>query len=347
MKIGSLAGGELYFIGEVDPLTGQSTPYTKIGIVRDQRESDTRADEHQTGNPRELFVIETIKAPIIERIETALHHTYALKRVSGEWFHFLVNEQSQAIRTATTLRLEAIESSSTIDLATKLQKKVSNGTVLEPDDDIRHAYGLIMLLRRIKSSSDQIEKTVKTTLSTATKSGVETSRFFTLQPKKDTESFDEQALRDAYPQLWAKYVTESRELVSRFELAKHSPDIATFTDERVDAIDELARSIEEIAAKARNNDDALASLHDGYLQMLTILGSVQWQIDLIEARIKAACGEAAEIRGVCKWARVEKPKEKFNKSGFKKENPEAYREFVTLKKSGPSSVIRRDRGFRI
>lgn len=142
-------------------------------------------------------------------------------------------------------------------------------------------------------------------------------------------------------------MTESKEITSKFTLAKHLSESAGFSDDRAAAAEDLVGSTESLARAAASNEGALAGLHDGYLQMLTILGSVQWQIDLVEARLKAMCGEADEIRGVCKWSRTEKSKEKFDKTKFKKDNPEVYKEFVTMKKSSPSSVIRRDRGFRL
>jgi len=85
-----LTAGEIYFVRERDIKSGEVTPYVKIGIVREgakgPRTSEERLLEHQTGNPRNLFLHEVINTPAVEEIETRLHRTYAEQAVSGEWF---------------------------------------------------------------------------------------------------------------------------------------------------------------------------------------------------------------------------------------------------------------------
>jgi len=98
---------------------------------------------------------------------------------------------------------------------------------------------------------------------------------------------------------------------------------------------------------AVRNLDRLAELHETYLRMLTILGSVSWQSDILESRLKDACGVAAEIHGVCKWGRIGTPKGKFDKAAFRKDHPDIYKDFSKTTKSAPQSVVRRDRGFRL
>ncbi len=48
----NLKSGELYFINEVDVLTGVASNFYKIGLVKDSRQGDAanRLDEHQTGS---------------------------------------------------------------------------------------------------------------------------------------------------------------------------------------------------------------------------------------------------------------------------------------------------------
>ena len=68
--------GQLYFINEQDTQTGVRSNYYKIGIVRDadDRDSKNRLLEHQTGNPRELCIVETLNMPAVEAVETNLHY---------------------------------------------------------------------------------------------------------------------------------------------------------------------------------------------------------------------------------------------------------------------------------
>lgn len=82
--------GEIYFIRERDLLSHGTTNYVKVGLVRekDDRGSEERLLEHQTGNPRELFIHKVVKTPAVSAIEGLLHGLFAAHRVSGEWFDF-------------------------------------------------------------------------------------------------------------------------------------------------------------------------------------------------------------------------------------------------------------------
>lgn len=46
-----LTKGQLYFLREKDYLTGEISRYVKIGLVRNQKETEERISEHQTGKP--------------------------------------------------------------------------------------------------------------------------------------------------------------------------------------------------------------------------------------------------------------------------------------------------------
>jgi hypothetical protein len=95
-----LTPGEIYFIGEKDLKTGLNTSYCKIGIVRDgakgPRSSDERLLEHQTGNPRKLFLRDIVVAPAVEEIETRVHRIFAPLRVNGEWLELSDEQYAEA-----------------------------------------------------------------------------------------------------------------------------------------------------------------------------------------------------------------------------------------------------------
>ncbi len=63
----NLTPGEIYFIREQDVLTKEISDYVKVGLVREgeDRDSDERASEHQTGNPRELSVYKVVKTAAV------------------------------------------------------------------------------------------------------------------------------------------------------------------------------------------------------------------------------------------------------------------------------------------
>ena len=128
-----IKGGELYFIRENDVRTGELTPYVKIGIVRDksgdERTSEDRALEHQTGNPRKLFVESIIKTPSVTEIEKIVHLLYAEERIYGEWFDFTREKFESAKKMATDLVQMAIDNQDKFEMADSLASKASKDSM--------------------------------------------------------------------------------------------------------------------------------------------------------------------------------------------------------------------------
>jgi hypothetical protein len=120
-----LTPGQLYFINEQDTQTGVRSNYYKIGIVRDadDRDSENRLLEHQTGNPRKLCIVETLSMPAVEAVETNLHYLFASKRVMGEWMCFNDDELKQAITKAKELAAQMQENIKDFEKAEKLKKR--------------------------------------------------------------------------------------------------------------------------------------------------------------------------------------------------------------------------------
>ena len=50
--------------------------------------------------------------------------------------------------------------------------------------------------------------------------------------------------------------------------------------------------------------------------------------DLVEAQIKAACGLAKGIEGICKWARSIETKMKFDRKSFEQKHPDLLKEYM-------------------
>lgn len=95
--------GELYFITSLDPKSGKSQGFYKIGIVRNLRETAERIKEHQTGNPHRVVPYAVIKTEAPMLIEQILHATYRTKQMSTEWFRFDDLERDAAIKEAKRL----------------------------------------------------------------------------------------------------------------------------------------------------------------------------------------------------------------------------------------------------
>ena len=80
--------GEIYFIAEESSVSAPPVR-VKIGLVRESansRDSRDRLLDHQTGNPRNLVLLEAIKTARVSQVENSLHQRYASQRGIGEWF---------------------------------------------------------------------------------------------------------------------------------------------------------------------------------------------------------------------------------------------------------------------
>jgi len=103
----SQSKGTLYLIGEWDVFTGEQSIYTKIGIVKDEREVKDREKDHRTGNPRSLESVEDIQSPSVQTLETFMHNSLAKFRVGSEEWLQLDNQQlSKQINLAMDLAKE-------------------------------------------------------------------------------------------------------------------------------------------------------------------------------------------------------------------------------------------------
>ena len=126
--------GEVYFIQERDFLTGEMSPYTKIGLVRDDRASSDRKSDHQTGNPRELVLHAAIPVSMVQTVEKNLHWHFARRRVTGEWFVLNSVELLEATNKCKSLGDEYSGYVSSIRRAQEFSELVSAPNLLKVTD---------------------------------------------------------------------------------------------------------------------------------------------------------------------------------------------------------------------
>lgn len=98
--------GEVYVIGQYAIGTSNPTSLYKIGIVQNDRSTESRVDEHQTGNPNRLFIAAKIPSEASYMVEQQMHKTWNSVRVGQEWFN-LSNAADLAKVTAEVHALEA------------------------------------------------------------------------------------------------------------------------------------------------------------------------------------------------------------------------------------------------
>lgn len=320
--------GEIYFIRERDFLTHQLTNYVKVGLVRekDDRGSDERLLEHQTGNPRELFIHQVVKTPAVSAIEGLLHGLFAEHRVSGEWFDFDQQTLDRCIAEAEKFAKQAEANISTISEAARLKDVASNGQVIEPTPEILDYFSAYSDATFCLDQCEIKEAAIKELYIKAAEADEEVEHLVETQERKARVTLDKKALLAAHPDVVAKYTTQSTSITGRatFASAEHieasmallGPDTDEFMIALQDAID-----------KVESGQEDVDYLQDFDLQLTQLMTAAEWLQEISMANIKAFCGEASEVAGILKWNRKEVVKESFNEKLFKESEPALYEEF--------------------
>ena len=335
----SMTPGEIYLIAEVDPITGEHTPYCKVGIVREHvtRDSENRRKDHQTGNPRELVTIATVKTAIVEAVETTLHGIYAPWRISGEWFVLNAEQRDEVLKRTRELADEAHLASVDMLAVKDLSKARSSGDLLPVDDASRRAHTDLSKARGRLKQIRQFMGLLESDLAVAITADGGTNRFGEIQMRKGVEKFDEVTFKEKHADLWdafqkSKPVTPSFLPKNLAPVDEHE-DLGRLTDRRLEALAEPV-------------DTRYASLHGLYLEALSLEAVEDWAEDAASAKLKVLCGTAPGIDGLCTWVRDGKEKVSLDKAALKAAHPDVYAQYSSAGPGTEALVIAKDRGFR-
>ncbi|MEY3340094.1 MAG: hypothetical protein RLZZ269_5 [Actinomycetota bacterium] len=322
----NLKKGDLYFIGERDLLTGAGSAYFKIGLVKASRrgDSENRLGEHQTGNPRQLSVVEIVTAPAISDLEKRLHHEFATDRILGEWFEFTAEALDSAVRTAQALAAEQWDHIGALLLAKELASVESTLEEIEPVEDDYGRFAVAHAAKHLGSEVKRLRLRCDAIFRSALEAGKDVQRYATNVPKKAT-TFRKEALAEEHPDLYASYVVEKEALTPLFLLKKPNTDgefslpseFETFSAE-MDALMDLAQ----------HDDGRLEQLHLARLGLLKYESQAKWDRSLAEANLRARCGASSGIAGLVSWARKVKVEQKFDDAAFKADHPTLAAQFT-------------------
>lgn len=321
----NLTSGRLYFINEQDKQTRDLTNYYKIGIVRDSdgRDSHDRLLEHQTGNPRKLHIVQELKMPAVEAIETTLHHLFASNRVMGEWMCFTEEELKKAISKANELALEMEINLKNFQVVEELKNKVSNGTTIDSSDAAEELYDQISNFKEVLKTCTDIQNQYKNYLKAAIDEGVNIEGKATIQERAGVTSFDEKLFSTNFPDIFKKYTTTVEKLSSSFRLKPNKNwafDISILSTEQVE---ELSEFRENLSVAGFSMDEAF-SLHSQHLGVIAIKRYAEWNSDIATVKLKVLTGEAEGIKDICTWKRELKKTLVLDKKLLQEDHPEEY-----------------------
>lgn len=139
-------------------------------------------------------------------------------------------------------------------------------------------------------------------------------------------TLDKKALLEAHPDVFTKYITQTKSITGRATFASGEDQKASMNllgPDTDDFMVELQRAIE----KVEDGIESVDYLQDYDLQLTQLMTAAEWLQEISMANIKAFCGEASEVAGILKWNRKEVIKESFNEKLFKENEPALYEEF--------------------
>jgi len=348
----SQAAGEIYFIGEKDLRSKEITPYFKVGIVRENadnadRDSTQRLLEHQTGNPRELYIESVVETDLVELVETLLHKKFAPLGVRGEWMLLNAEELAQVQKEANALAKEAAEITADLEKAEKLAKEKSDEELVPATDELKALNEIYLESNAKLKSCDEMFDAIKEIFAEALEDEdeeEEVEAFVKVQEKKGKAIFDEESFKAKYEKIYSKFVITKSTIKGtasfsgsrgfKKEFKEFDPSFATMVD-----------GFEPLVEKIKAGKEKKESLHGFSLELRRVSAEATWSKMKAESKIKVACGTHAGIDGLFKWARTEKVTESLDRKGLKEAHPELYAEFTTQGEATKAVIVDPKKGY--
>jgi hypothetical protein len=328
----ALKGGELYFITELDLLTGKRSGYYKIGLVKDARKGDssTRRDEHQTANPRLLEVDAVVTCPAIEALETAMHARYAPQRVRGEWFRLSPAQLAAAVTAATTLSALLDEAVPALQRAARAQAKQPTATVGRPKADDLEWHLQAVRAKHVAGRVKKLRGQVTDLLKSAKGAGADVDGLVEIR-KPGSPTVSKTRVAAVRPDLVEQFTRTTESEQRSFKLLGTKPvDDVVVPKALITAEEELGALLRQ----KRRSRKHLEAVHGMFLDIAPIANEADWALEFATAEIMASCGRRSGIDGICSWTWQVRSTTSFDAAAFVKAHPRLAEQCMTQPAAG-------------
>lgn len=316
--------GEIYFLREIDVLSGEKSPYVKIGLVELSRESSKRKKEHQTGNPRDLVLVSHFKTECVRAVEKYLHWHHIEHGVRGEWFKFSDETLGGVIKYAEGLRDMFADQIASLRDGFAFQSVVSDGRIKPSTDEAQrwlHEYSVAHL---IMTESEKATEMFRLAIKEAKGRGEDISDVGTVEERESRE-LDVENLKIGEPDLYNNYCFEK--IKARFNLSKSN---ATFeNDPRVVKAEVRSTALVQAVEAMKSEELDFNSVSQIAFGVDSTSKFYAKEKELAQLHLQAQCESAEKIDEICTWKR--ETESKFSPTRFKKEQPEAYDRYSVIK----------------
>lgn len=328
-----LDSGELYFLREVDVLSNELSPYTKIGIANLDRGSTKRKKEHQTGNPRNLVLAHVVITDCVGSAEKYLHWRNIGLGVRGEWFKFNDQQLGEAVSYAESIRDDFASRINSLKKGQELEGVASDDVTQAPSDEARHWLHEYQVAHIISKDADSARSLFNDAIKAAAKDEKDFSAAG-LVKVGGTSKFDRKTFATAEQKVLAECspirINPSWSVTRAGEAAR--------ADSRTSAaavfIGALTKAVESLEAGIMSFDEV--SQID--FAVLAATNFYSKEKELARLHLQAICGTSRAIEGICKWERKAEPI--FDLEILKTRYPELYRKFSV---ASDRTAVERDR----
>lgn len=320
-------------MGDRDFRTGEPGPYVKIGIVRNEKESAERLKEHQTGNPREIVILETARSPMVESLETHLHHHFAERWVNGEWFDMDANfVRDHVMRVVTSFIAQQHQARPFFARQEELKRTVSSGESRAPTQAETNLHAAYCAAKTEVDRLEAGQATLKLRILETMGPVGSVRGVVNVQVKTNPGKLNLEALLTEHPEETGSFMRlkpAKTEITGRLSFS-NVPTLGS-VDEELHAQHQAAKgalrriTVEQGNSAAGVRDANLVSLHGEYVAGLGPLSTAKLTAERLKAELAGALGEHDAITGLVSWIRRTKTTPEttaFDKTAFKKVHPE-------------------------
>ena len=338
MAIPKFTEGTLYIDRDKDVRNESWGPYVKIGIVRDGKTPEQRVRELQTGNPRKVHTIKEYNSvPMVESLETRIHHNFADRWVRGEWFEmdddFVENELDREIVSYISEQKEFLVFHKK---RVELKSLPSNQTIREPtSDELKlHQEYINVKIRNDELKAKSLIVQAQMMVEMGNAGGINSILKLTKRntPEKVVPAkitFDKSKFKVEYPELYDELIVVEEGTIKGNLTMKNIPTLAKVDLELKKNEETSKETCKNLKNSLCDNDkvppsEKLKKLHLQYISMLGELFNTDLQMERIKSQFASSLGEDEGIEDIIQWKRASKPLEKFDVKLVETQYPEIY-----------------------
>lgn len=297
----SLDPGTIYFIGERDLISGEETPYVKIGLTKLDRTGEEREADLKTGNPRELFVKHQEYVPLVHSVERALRYEFRLQNVLLEWHVFRPDSPrkfTEAISLCQDLGREFADYVPIIGAARDMATTESKGAIkkaMSPEAQRWHReYWLHHhILKLEKRAKDKYASLAKIAVAEGKPAPLGTTTTQGPRQQVNWKHFEKD-----HPEICALFQIASsvREFDVKGKISK-----SDLSDPLVIEVQDRCNRFDAVLATLEHEDSYYSDLFRQFLMIQEIARFSTFRKELARCQLSVLCGDAPGIDGVLDW----------------------------------------------